>query len=215
MYPAKKQKEHLEMAFTRERKNFLTYFTLLSLCILVLFSFPISAKTRVYFSLYDDPESVIIEHLAKAEESIYIAMYYFTDSQLAREVVKAKNRGVELKIYLDSSQIHAQYSKARFIINEGLENIRISSNRNLMHNKFAIIDNTIVLTGSYNWTASASERNDENLLVIDDEEIVTRYMNYFNTLWKEKHSPEKYHELLNHPGVHLIPEESEKEEEED
>jgi len=37
----------------------------------------------------------------------------------------------------------------------------------------------------------------------------------FNTLWTEKHSPEKYQELLNHPGVHLIPEESEKEEEED
>ncbi|HKK82798.1 MAG TPA: phospholipase D-like domain-containing protein [Atribacterota bacterium] len=203
------------MAFTRERKNFLTYFTLLSLCILVLFSFPISAKTRVYFSLYDDPESVIIEHLSKAEESIYVAMYYFTDSQLAREVVKAKNKGVEVRIYLDSSQINAQYSKARFFVNERIENIRISSNRNLMHNKFAIIDKTIVLTGSYNWTASASERNDENLLVIDDEEIVTRYMNYFNTLWEEKHSPEKYHELLNHPGVHLIPEESEKEETKD
>jgi phosphatidylserine/phosphatidylglycerophosphate/cardiolipin synthase-like enzyme len=202
------------MAFKRKRRISLICFTLLSISILLLFSFPISAKNRVYFSLYDDPESVIIEHLAKAEESIYIAMYYFTDSQLAREVVKAKNRGVELKIYLDSSQINAQYSKSRFIINEGLENIRISSNSNLMHNKFAIIDKTIVLTGSYNWTASASERNDENLLVIDDEEIVTRYMNYFNTLWTEKHSPEKYQELLNRPGVHLVPKESEKEKEE-
>ena len=74
-----------------------------------------------------------------------------------------------------------------------------------MHNKFAIIDKTIVLTGSYNWTASASERNDENLLCIDDEEIVTRYQDYFTTLWAEKHSPEKYQELLNHPGVHLAP----------
>jgi len=201
------------MASNRERKNFLTCFTLLCLSILLLSSVPVMAKTRVYFSLYDDPESVIIEHLSKAEESIYVAMYYFTDSQLAREVVKAKNRGVEVKIYLDSSQINAQYSKARFFVNERIENIRISSNSNLMHNKFAIIDNSVVLTGSYNWTASASERNDENLLVIDDQEIVTRYLNYFNTLWTEKYSPEKYQELLNHPGVHLIPKESEKEEE--
>ena len=81
------------MVSSRERKLFLPYFILLSISILLLFSFPISAKTRVYFSLYDDPESVIIEHLAKAEESIYVAMYYFTDSQLAREVVKAKNKG--------------------------------------------------------------------------------------------------------------------------
>jgi len=214
LYPAKKQKEHLEMTFTRERRLFLACFSLLCLSMLLLSSFPAIAKTQVYFSLYNDPEAIIIEHLAKAEESIYIAMYYFTDSQLAREVVKAKNRGVELKIYLDSSQINARYSKARFFINEGIENIRISSNSNLMHNKFAIIDNNIVLTGSYNWTASASERNDENLLVIDDEEIITRYQDYFIILWEEKHSPEKYQELLNHPGVHLVSEESEKEEEE-
>jgi phosphatidylserine/phosphatidylglycerophosphate/cardiolipin synthase-like enzyme len=193
------------MASNRERKYFLICFTLLCLSILLLFYFPVMAKTQVYFSLYDDPEEVIIEHLAKAEESIFIAMYYFTDSQLSREVVKAKNRGVEVKIYLDSSQVDAQYSKSRFFLNEGIENIRISSNTNLMHNKFAIIDNSIVLTGSYNWTASASERNDENLLVIDDEEIVARYQNYFNTLWTEKHSPEKYQELLNHPGVNLVP----------
>jgi phosphatidylserine/phosphatidylglycerophosphate/cardiolipin synthase-like enzyme len=192
------------MASNRERKYFLICFTLLCLSILLSY-FPAMAKTQVYFSLYDDPEAVIIEHLSKAEESIHIAMYYFTDSQLAREVVKAKNRGVEIKIYLDSSQVDAQYSKARFFIKEGRENIRISSNSNLMHNKFAIIDNTIVLTGSYNWTASASERNDENLLVIDDEEIVARYQNYFNTLWTVKHSPEKYKELVNHPGVHLKP----------
>jgi len=197
------------MASNSERKYFLICFTLLCFSILLLSYFPVMAKTRVYFSLYDDPGAVIIEHLSKAEESIHIAMYYFTDSQLSREVVRAKNRGVEVKIYLDSSQVDAQYSKARFLINEGIKNIRISSNRYLMHNKFAIIDNTIVLTGSYNWTASASERNDENLLVIDNEEIVTRYQNYFNTLWEEKHSPEKYQELLNHPRVHLVPDESE------
>jgi len=133
---------------------------------------------------------------------------------LSREIIRAKNRGVEVKVYLDSSQINSQYSKARFFLNEGLQNIRFSSNSYLMHNKFAVIDGKIVLTGSYNWTASASERNDENLLVIDDEEIVQRYVEYFNTLWEEKHSPEKYQELLNHPGVHLTPEETEKEEEE-
>jgi phosphatidylserine/phosphatidylglycerophosphate/cardiolipin synthase-like enzyme len=170
------------------------------------------AKPQVYFSLYDDPESIILQQLDGAEESIQIAMYYFTDSQLAQALVAANNKGVEVKIYLDSSQIDGQYSKSRFFLNEGIKNIRISSNPDLMHNKFAIIDSKIVLTGSYNWTASASERNDENLVVLDDEEIVQRYQAYFNTLWEEKHSPEQYQELLNHPGVHLTPEEPEKEE---
>jgi len=201
------------MGFKRYRKLCKTCLLLLFISIiLITHSSIMMAKPQVYFSLYDDPESIILQHLEGAEESIQIAMYYFTDSQLAQALVAANNRGVEVKIYLDSSQIDVQYSKSRFFLNEGIKNIRISSNPDLMHNKFAIIDSKIVLTGSYNWTASASERNDENLVVLDDEEIVQRYQAYFNTLWEEKHSPEKYQELLNHPGVHLTPEEPEKEE---
>jgi len=192
------------MGFYRKRKFLQTFYIIFCPLIFLLLSFQIItiAKSQVYFSLYDDPEAVIIEYLKKAELSIHIAMYYFTDSQISQEVVNAKNRGVEVKIYLDSSQIEDKYSKSRFFINKGIKSIRISSNSNLMHNKFAIIDNNIVLTGSYNWTASASERNDENLLVVDDEEIVQRYQDYFNTLWEEKYSPEKYQELLKHPGLH-------------
>ncbi len=153
------------MLIYRKRKFLQIVYSLLCSLIFLTLSFQAIciAKPLVYFSLYDDPEAVIIEHLKRAELSIHIAMYYLTDSQISQEVVNAKNRGVELKIYLDSSQIDDKYSKSRFFINEGIKNIRISSNSNLMHNKFAIIDNNIVLTGSYNWTASASERNDENL----------------------------------------------------
>ena len=193
------------MLIYRKRKFLQIVYSLLCSLIFLTLSFQsiCIAKPLVYFSLYDDPEAVIIEHLKRAELSIHIAMYYLTDSQISQEVVNAKNRGVELKIYLDSSQIDDKYSKSRFFINEGIKNIRISSNSNLMHNKFAIIDNNIVLTGSYNWTASASERNDENLLVVDDETIVQRYQDYFNFLWEEKYSADKYQELMNHPGVHL------------
>jgi len=60
-----------------------------------------------------------------------------------------------------------------------------------MHNKFAIIDNRILLTGSYNWTFSANHRNDENLMVIDDPDIITRYQNYFEKLWFDKYSVQR------------------------
>lgn len=165
------------------------------------FSFTSMAKTEVYFSLFDDPESIIIENIDKAKESINIAMYTFTDSDIAYAIVKAKNKGVDVKIYLDKQEVNAQYSKSRFFVNEGIEKIRISSNNYIMHNKFAVIDNKIVITGSYNWTASAAERNDENLLVIDDEKIVKQYHDYFYDLWNNNYSMERYRELLNHPGV--------------
>ena len=64
-----------------------------------------------------------------------------------------------------------------------------------MHNKFAIIDNHLLLTGSYNWTFSANNRNDENLMVIDDQEIITRYQNQFEKLWFEKYNLQRTRQL--------------------
>lgn len=168
---------------------------------LLTFSLGAFAKTEVYFSLYDDPESIIVKSIDNAEQSINIAMYSLTDSEIARAIIRAKERGVVIKIYLDSKEVNAEHSKSRFFIKEGIENVRLSSNRYLMHNKFAIIDNKIVITGSYNWTASAGQRNDENLLVLDEEKIVKKYQDYFYHLWDNKYSIEKYNELINHSDI--------------
>jgi competence ComEA-like helix-hairpin-helix protein len=179
-------------------------FSILIILIIFLtftFSFKSIAKTEIYFSLYDDPESAIVKSIDNAEDTINIAMYYFTEREIAQAVIRAKERGVDIKIYLDKSQINHQQSKSRYLINNGIENIRISSNNYIMHNKFAVIDKKNVITGSYNWTAYAGEKNDENLLITDNEQIVKRYQDYFNTLWNNKYSMERYQELINHTGV--------------
>jgi len=64
-----------------------------------------------------------------------------------------------------------------------------------MHNKFAIIDNRILLTGSYNWTFSANNRNDENLMVIDDPELIEIFQNQFINLWTNKYNLERTQKL--------------------
>lgn len=162
------------------------------------------AKTEVYFSLYDDPEAVIINNIATAEEFISIAMYTFTDVEIAQAILEARDRGIDIRIYLDRSQVKAKYSRSRYFVQNNLE-VRISSNNYIMHNKFAVIDNEIVITGSYNWTASAGERNDENLLVIDDNYVVERYQDQFNNLWDNKYSSERYQELISEASISSLP----------
>lgn len=162
------------------------------------------AKTEIYFSLYDDPEAVIINNIAAAEEFISIAMYTFTDIEIAQAILEARDRGIDIKILLDRSQVKAKYSRSHYFIQNGIE-VRISSNSYIMHNKFAVIDNEIVITGSYNWTASAGERNDENLLVIDDNYIVERYRDYFNNLWDNKYSLERYQDLISEASISSLP----------
>ena len=187
--------------FNHKKQTKFTFISLLIIVLLFIFSFNSLAEVKVYFSLYNDPESIIIEKIDNAKDFINIAMYTFTDREIAQSILKAKDRGVDVKIYLDRSQVNAKYTKSRYFINNGIKNIRISSNNYIMHNKFAVIDNEMVITGSYNWTASAGERNNENLLVIDDKNIIKEYQNQFNILWNNKYSLERYQELISKTNI--------------
>lgn len=147
-----------------------------------LFTYTAFASIDVYFSLVNDPEGAIIQELDEAKETIDMAMYYFTDRDLANEVIDAHDRGVSVRIYLDKDQKEAKYSKSRYLAKHGIP-VRYSSNPYIMHHKFCVIDNDVVITGSYNWTASAGKRNNENLLVIHDAKVAQEYSAEYNRLW--------------------------------
>jgi len=158
-----------------------------------LFLLPIptfASSIKVYFSLVDDPEAAIIEQLNKAQENIDVAMYYFTDRDLANAVIDAYNRGVKVRVYLDKDQRQAKYSKSHCLAKHNIP-IRYSNNPYLIHNKFCIIDNEVVITGSYNWIASAAKRNNENLLIIKDAYVASRYEEEFNRLWSRYYLSEE------------------------
>ena len=177
-----------------KRQIKLTIILLLTIILISQFFLISLAKTEVYFSLYDNPQKEIIKNINQAESFINIAMYIFTDREIALPLVKAQERGVKVRLYLDKEQVEYQYSQSRFLVQKGIKT-RISSNKYIMHNKFAIIDNRILLTGSYNWTFSANNRNDENLMVIDDPEMIEIFQNQFVSLWTDKYSPERTRQL--------------------
>jgi phosphatidylserine/phosphatidylglycerophosphate/cardiolipin synthase-like enzyme len=131
-------------------------------------------------------------------------MYIFTDREIALPLIKAQERGVKVRLYLDKDQVDYQYSQSRFLVQKGIKT-RISSNKYIMHNKFAIIDNRILLTGSYNWTFSANNRNDENLMVIDDPELIEIFQNQFINLWTNKYSLERTQKLYKIAKVDFLP----------
>ena len=178
--------------------------TFLIIVLSITISISILAKTEVYFSLYDNPQKEIIKNINQAEAFINIAMYIFTDREIAIPLVKARERGVKVRLYLDQDQVDYKYSQSRFLVQKGIKT-RISTNNYIMHNKFAIIDNRILLTGSYNWTFSANNRNDENLMVIDDPEIIALYQNQFEKLWLNKYSLQRTRELYQIAKVDFLP----------
>jgi phosphatidylserine/phosphatidylglycerophosphate/cardiolipin synthase-like enzyme len=54
-----------------------------------------------------------------------------------------------------------------------------------MHHKFAIFDGARLINGSYNWTRSACDYNEENVILSNDPSLVRRFADEFDTLWKE------------------------------
>src|SRR5665648_979577 len=70
---------------------------------------------------------------------------------------------------------------------------------------YIFIDNRILLSGSYNWTFSANNRNDENLMVIDDPEIIEIFQNQFVNLWTNKYSLERTRQLYKIAKVNFLP----------
>jgi len=140
------------------------------------------ADTKVYFSPNGGCQRAIITELNKAHESIDVAMYAFTSREIARALVEAKQRKVKIKISLDIAQIKDPYSKCKFLVSKGLD-VKFHMGPGLLHDKFAVIDDHEVLTGSFNWTATAERKNFENLLIIKDEEIARKYTKHFRHLW--------------------------------
>jgi phosphatidylserine/phosphatidylglycerophosphate/cardiolipin synthase-like enzyme len=109
-------------------------------------------------------------------------MYYLSSGKIARALVDARGRGVSLRIVLDQSQEIESSSKSGYLIKHGFD-IKYHLGFGLMHNKFAVIDSRVLITGSFNWTRTAEEKNEENLLIIRDQQTIEKYTERFEYLW--------------------------------
>jgi phosphatidylserine/phosphatidylglycerophosphate/cardiolipin synthase-like enzyme len=95
-------------------------------------------------------------------------------------LLDASKRGVKIHAVLDKSNETDKYSAATFLYNAGLET-QIDDQHAIAHNKIMIIDNATIITGSFNFTKAAEEKNAENLLVIKESpDLVQQYTENFN-----------------------------------
>ncbi len=137
---------------------------------------PASAPSsiEVYFSPRGGCTEAIVRELGNAQSSVLVQAYSFTSAPIAKALVAAHQRGVRVEVILDSSQKSDKYSAADFLANMGIPT-RLDGQHAIAHNKVMIIDNRVVITGSFNFTRSAETSNAENLLVIRDAVLAERY----------------------------------------
>ncbi len=154
------------------------------LCVVFFLAAGIGAahSLKVYFSPRGSCQQAIIAEIKKAHQSIDIAMYYLTSKPIAQALARARERDVRIRIVLDKSQEKQHSSKSSYLLKQGIA-IKYHRGQGLMHNKFAIIDGKLLITGSFNWTATAEEKNEENLLIIDELQAIEKYQQRFDYLW--------------------------------
>ena len=133
-----------------------------------------SPSWSVYFSPKGGCTQAIINELDKAKSSILVQAYSFTSAPIAKALLNAHKRGVRVDVLLDKSQRTQKYSSADFLANSGIPT-KIDAVHAIAHNKIIIVDGEIVITGSFNFTKAAEEKNAENLLVIRDKVLAAKY----------------------------------------
>lgn len=122
-------------------------------------------------SYFDNIRTVILQSLYKAESSIVIAVYWFTNYELFEALLDKLGDGVSVKLIIHNDFINNRKEGLPFqnFIDNGGE-FYFSDNDNPMHNKFCVIDDKILINGSYNWTYFAENKNRENILLIENED---------------------------------------------
>jgi phosphatidylserine/phosphatidylglycerophosphate/cardiolipin synthase-like enzyme len=146
--------------------------------------FSANASYSICFTPGQDCEGLIVREIRHSQKSILLQAYSFTSAPIAKALIDAKQRGVEVRAILDKSQRKEKYSGAVFLQHAGIPTV-IDERPAIAHSKILIFDQQTVLTGSFNFTKAAQERNAENLIIIrGDDNVVSKYTANWNDRWK-------------------------------
>jgi len=145
--------------------------------------------TRVdtYFSPDDHVLTAIYSLLNDAQESIYFLAFSFTSNELGAIVREKARAGLDIKGVMDQEQVASNTGTEFDPFRQAGLDVLIDGNAGQMHHKVFIVDGRIVVMGSYNFSRSAEERNDENILIIYNEDIAQFFLQEFNRVYAHAH----------------------------
>ena len=145
-------------------------------------------QLNIYFSPDDGVLNALVPLLNNAQESIYFLAYSFTSNDLGAIVRQKNEAGLIVEGVMDEEQVSSnQGTEYDPFMQAGLH-VRLDGNPGLMHHKVFVIDGKIVAFGSYNFSQSAEQRNDENLIIIYNEAIAQQFLLEFQRIWKVAHA---------------------------
>ena len=138
--------------------------------------------SEAFFSPGDEPRHRIRSLLRQAKFSVDICVFTITDDEISEVIAETHNRRVAVRIITDDNKATDTGSDIERLQCIGIP-VAYDDSPFHMHHKFALFDDAISLCGSYNWTRSAAENNEENIVITNDPQLAKTFRRVFNKLW--------------------------------
>ncbi|MBT9525069.1 MAG: nuclease [Rhizobacter sp.] len=141
-----------------------------------------AVRSRAHFSPGTDCLAAIQQQLQSARRCIDLCVFTLSDDRITEEVLAAHRRGVALRFITDNDKEFDAGSDVARLRQQGVP-VVVDRTDAHMHHKFVLVDEAWLLNGSYNWTRSACEHNEENVIVTNDPGLVRQFQSQFDALW--------------------------------
>ena len=140
---------------------------------------------EVWFGPEDGVGDRLVELILDAQESIRFMAFSFTHDGMGTAMQQKAQELGNVQGIFEARGSGTEYSELSRLHCESIADVRTDGNPGAMHHKVIVLDEQIVVTGSFNFSANANERNDENLVIVWDEGIALAYLAEFGRRWGE------------------------------
>jgi len=131
----------------------------------------------------------IIPLVNRSTVYVYMPAYIITHAEFAQSLISAKSRGVDVKIIIDATNPASSGSQIPKLRAAGVA-VKTENYAGKMHSKTIIIDDKYLVIGSMNFSKSGETKNDENIVILENNRLAEYYKGYFNYIWAK--IPDKY-----------------------
>lgn len=136
---------------------------------------------QIHFAPAAEVLDALNAELNRAESTIRFMAFSFTEDSVGDVLLEKANRNVRVEGIFETRGSETEFSELTRLQCAGLD-VRQDGNKYTLHHKVFIVDNSTVITGSFNFSANATQSNDENLVVIRDPDLVAQYVAEYERL---------------------------------
>ncbi|GAB4420871.1 MAG: phospholipase D-like domain-containing protein [Anaerolineales bacterium] len=140
---------------------------------------------ETYFSPDDGVEARILDLLKGAQKSIYFMAFSFTSDPFGSVIREKAASGLTVAGVMEAEQIKSNIGTEYDPFAQASLDVYPDGNEGQMHHKVIVIDEEIVITGSYNFSRSAETRNDENVIIMYSKTIADLFMKEFQKVFEQ------------------------------